>query len=127
MKKTLVIVDDSATVHLSLENALNHFIQKGIIKNVGYTNPLEFLEDIEKGFVYDLAVLDINMPQMNGLELAKKLKTIPSVRTKPILALTTENSLEMKKKGKAAGLTGWISKPFSKEKIEMAIKRVLRV
>ena len=83
--------------------------------------------EIFKTFHPDIVITDINMPQMNGLELAKELRQIPSVRVKPILALTTENSPEMKQKGRAAGLTGWISKPFSKEKLSMALKRVLRI
>ena len=127
MAKKVVCVDDSATVHLSLEDAMSDLIGSGAIERIEYTNPVEFLNDVKRGFTYDLAILDINMPQMNGLDLAKELKAIASVRTKPILALTTESSPEMKKKGKEVGLTGWISKPFSKEKVVMALKRVLRL
>ena len=127
MAKTVACVDDSATVHLSLEEAMADYINNGIIRRLEYTNPIEFLQDVKSGLIYDLVIVDINMPQMNGLELAKELRQIPSVRVKPILALTTENSPEMKQKGRAAGLTGWISKPFSKEKLSMALKRVLRI
>ena len=127
MAKKVVCVDDSITVHLSLEDAMSDLIRSGLVERVEYTNPVEFLEDVKRGLIYDLAILDINMPQMNGLDLAKELKSIPSVKTKPILALTTENSSDMKKRGKEAGLTGWISKPFSKDKITMALKRVLRL
>lgn len=127
MTKKVVLVDDSQTVHLSLDIAMEDLIKSGAIEKVSYTNPLELVEDVKNGMVYDLCLTDINMPEMNGLELAKFLKSNESTKVKPILALTTENSPEMKEKGKVAGLTGWITKPFTSEKVIMAIKRVLRI
>lgn len=127
MEKILVIVDDSQTVHLSLEMAIENLINSGEIKKVSYLNPLEFIEDVKKGFTYDLCLTDINMPEMNGLDLTKFLKSNPSTKIKPVLALTTESSDEIKAKGKEIGLTGWITKPFTSQKVETAIKRVLRI
>jgi two-component system chemotaxis response regulator CheY len=43
----------------------------------------------------------------------------------PIICLTTESSDDMKGKGKAAGATGWIVKPFSPEKLLATIQRVI--
>ena len=75
----------------------------------------------------DLIITDINMPQMSGLDMAKRLKSIESVKLKPILALTTEKSPEIMSKGKQVGLAGWIVKPFSPQKLLMGVKRVLRL
>jgi len=127
MAKIVVVVDDSQTVHLSLEMAMEDLVNAGEIERVSYLNPLELVEDIKKGFVYDLCLTDINMPEMNGLDLTKFLKTVASVKVKPVLALTTESSAEIKAKGKEVGLTGWITKPFSALKVQTAIKRVLRI
>lgn len=127
MEKILVIVDDSQTVHLSLEMAIENLVNSKEIKKVSYLNPLELVEDVKNGFIYDLCLTDINMPEMNGLDLAKFLKTHPSSKVKPVLALTTENSDQIKAKGKEVGLTGWITKPFTSQKVETAIKRVLRI
>ncbi|MEA3354060.1 MAG: response regulator [Campylobacterota bacterium] len=127
MAKKVVVVDDSQTVHLSLEMAMEDLEKAGEIERISYTNPLELVEDVKKGFVYDMCITDINMPEMNGLDLAKFLKSVPSTKIKPILALTTENSPEMKAKGKEVGLTGWITKPFTSNKVITAIKRVLRI
>jgi two-component system chemotaxis response regulator CheY len=127
MTKKVVVVDDSQTVHLSLEMALESLVDSGKIEKISYLNPLELMADVENGLVYDLCLTDINMPEMNGLDLAKFLKNYPSTRIKPILALTTENSREMKAKGKAVGLTGWITKPFTSNKVITAVKRVLRI
>jgi two-component system chemotaxis response regulator CheY len=127
MPKRVVLVDDSQTVHLSLEMAVEELVESKSIEKVSYTNPLELIEDVKSGFDYDLCITDINMPEMNGLDLTKFLKSYPTTKLKPILALTTESSPEIKKQGKEAGLTGWITKPFSSQKVVMAIKRVLRI
>lgn len=127
MAKKIILVDDSATVLMTAEMALDDLISNGTIELVTYDNPEVALEDVKNGLVYDLWITDINMPQMSGFDLAKNLKSISSVQKKPIIALTTENSPEMKSKGKAIGLVGWLTKPFTNEKLVMAIKRILRL
>ncbi len=74
---------------------------------------------------FDLVVTDINMPNMNGIELVTALRAMPQFKFTPILCLTTESSGDMKAKGKQAGATGWIVKPFSPEKLLSVIKRVI--
>jgi two-component system chemotaxis response regulator CheY len=81
--------------------------------------------DIAKKQSFDLVVTDINMPNMNGIELITALRKMPNYKFTPILCLTTESSDDMKGKGKSAGATGWIVKPFSPEKLLATIARVL--
>jgi two-component system chemotaxis response regulator CheY len=127
MAKIVVCVDDSATVLMTAEMALEQLVDNGVIELITFDNPLDAIEKVKDGLVYDLMITDINMPQMSGFELSDALKKISSVRAKPIIALTTENSAEMKVQGKKVGLVGWISKPFSNEKLIMGIKRILRI
>jgi two-component system chemotaxis response regulator CheY len=127
MAKTLVFVDDSKTVLMTAEAAVAPLVEKGDIELRTFDNPLDVLEEVNNGFVYDLLITDVNMPQMNGLDMAKELKQHPKLKLKPILALTTENAPDLKQKAKEIGLTGWITKPFSNEKLIMGIKRVLRL
>ena len=128
MSKVVIFVDDSKTVLASVELAVEQLVNNGDIKFFTYANPVEFLNDIEANKIaYDLLFTDINMPQMTGLELATKLKNIAHIRQKPILALTTENSAEIKQQGKEIGIAGWVVKPFSNEKIVLAIKKVLGI
>jgi two-component system chemotaxis response regulator CheY len=75
---------------------------------------------------YDLVISDINMPNMDGITLCIELRKLPSFKFTPILMLTTESSTEMKMRGKAAGATGWLVKPFNPEKLLATIKRVVR-
>lgn len=126
MAKKVVFVDDSRAVLASVELAVEELMVNGSIDFRTFLNPVEFLEEVNAGREeYDLLFTDINMPQMNGLELAQRLKSIPLVRQKPILALTTENSAEIKAAGKEIGIAGWVVKPFSNDKIVLAIKKVL--
>jgi two-component system chemotaxis response regulator CheY len=126
--KKVVFVDDSRTVLASVELAVEGLVNSGEIEFITYSNPLEFLNAIETNAIsYDLLFTDINMPQMTGLELSQKLKNISHIRQKPILALTTENSAEIKQLGKEIGIAGWVVKPFSNEKIVLAIKKVLGI
>lgn len=101
-----------------LEWLLKKLVSSGEIEKVSYFNPLKFIGDIKKGLDYDLCITDINMPEMNGLDLAEFLKSNPSTKIKPILALTTEDSDAIKQKAKEIGLTGWITKPFTAQKVE---------
>jgi len=127
MAKLVVFVDDSKTVLMTAQMAVDGLVKSGTIELKTFENPLELLDAVENGLVYDLLITDVNMPQMNGLEMAKKLKSTESVKLKPILALTTENSPERKMQAKQIGLAGWITKPFSPDKLLMGIKRVLRI
>jgi len=127
MAKKVVFVDDSPTVIMSLKEITKSLVDENIIKTVMYNNPITLLEDIEVGLEFDLLIMDINMPQMNGFDLTSSLKQILSVKAKPIIALTTENSSQMKAQGKQVGLVGWITKPFTPEKLVMGIKRILRI
>lgn len=126
--KKVAFVDDSKTVLASVELAVEELVDQKLIEFSTFANPVEFLESVKSGIVtYDLLFTDINMPQMTGLELSRALKALPNVRQKPILALTTENSAEIKQAGKDIGIAGWVVKPFSNDKIVMAVKKVLGV
>jgi two-component system chemotaxis response regulator CheY len=78
------------------------------------------------GREYHLFVTDLNMPGMDGIELTRKLRSMPEYKFVPIVLLTTESHQEKKMQGKAAGATGWIVKPFKPEDLLATVKRVMR-
>ena len=73
----------------------------------------------------DLVITDVNMPGMNGIDLVQSLRAIPECKFIPILVLTTEAGADLKQKGKSAGATGWIVKPFNPEILLETLKKVL--
>lgn len=128
MAKRVIIVDDSRAVVATAELALDEMISSGVIEFKSYLNPLDLLGALQAGAEnFDLLISDVNMPQLNGLELAKAIKSDERYKTKPIIILTTESSNEMKMAGKEIGVTGWMVKPFSDEKLVKSIKMVLGV
>ena len=99
------------------------------LKGAGY-DVVEAVDGVEalgvaKGQAFDLVITDINMPNMDGIQLIKELRTLPNFKFTPILCLTTESSDDKKRQGKEAGATGWIVKPFSPEKLLATMSRVL--
>lgn len=74
----------------------------------------------------DLLVTDLNMPRIDGIELIRRVRTLPHCRFIPILFLTTESQPEKKAAARAAGATGWIVKPFTPEQLVAVVNKVLR-
>lgn len=73
-----------------------------------------------------LFLLDVNMPNMGGLELARRLRALPQYKFVPIVLLTTESGADKKQEGKAAGATAWIIKPFDPDQLLAVVKKVVR-
>jgi two-component system chemotaxis response regulator CheY len=128
MAKRVIIVDDSRAVIATAELALEEMINSGVIEFKSYLNPMELLGALQSGAEnFDLLISDVNMPQLNGLDLARAIKGDDRYKTKPIIVLTTESSNEMKMAGKEIGVTGWMVKPFSDDKLVKSLKMVLGV
>lgn len=73
-----------------------------------------------------MIITDLNMPNMNGIDLIRQARTLPQCRFIPIVMLTTESQPEKKQAGRAAGATGWIVKPFTREQLTAVVDKVLR-
>lgn len=117
---TILVVDDSA----SIRNMVSFTLKQANYQVVEATNGQEALTKAKTGR-HDLVITDINMPLMDGITLCQELRKLPSYRFTPVLMLTTESSTDMKMKGKAAGATGWLVKPFNPEKLLATVKRVV--
>jgi two-component system, chemotaxis family, chemotaxis protein CheY len=119
MKKILA-VDDSPSIRQMVKLTLS---------KAGYevTEANDGADGLRKAQInlVDMVVTDLNMPVMNGLGLIRELRKLSAYRGVPILFLTTESDPEMKKRAKAAGATGWITKPFQQDQLVAVIKKVL--
>lgn len=86
---------------------------------------LQKLQSIEdKGRSLALIITDINMPEMDGITFISKVKET-RLKFLPILVLTTEAGESMIEKGRAAGASGWLLKPFQPEQLLWAVKKVV--
>ena len=72
----------------------------------------------------NLIVSDVNMPNMDGIELVKKVKAHPKYKFTPILMLTTESDQAMQAAGRAAGAKAWLVKPFQPAVLLSAISKL---
>jgi two-component system chemotaxis response regulator CheY len=120
MAKTILSVDDSASVRQMVKLTLTGAGYQVIQANDG----AEGLTKAKSSQV-DMVMTDLNMPVMNGLALIKELRQLPAYKGVPILFLTTESDAGLKAEAKAAGATGWITKPFQQEQLIAVVKKVL--
>jgi two-component system chemotaxis response regulator CheY len=73
----------------------------------------------------NMIVTDLNMPGMDGLTFIRELRKLPSYSGIPIIFLSTESDDGVKQQAKAAGATGWITKPFKQEQLMAAVRKLL--
>jgi len=73
----------------------------------------------------EIVCMDIVMPVMDGLAFIEAARKDPKGSGVPIVMLTTESAPDMKARGKAAGATGWIDKPFDAPKLVAVAKKLL--
>ena len=74
---------------------------------------------------FDFVITDVNMPVMDGICLVRQLRSRPEFRYTPILVLTTESDPSMKQRGREAGATGWMVKPFSPDQLVRVVGRIV--
>ncbi|GMT46020.1 MAG: response regulator [bacterium] len=119
--KTILFVDDSASIRALVKMILEEDGYNVLMSEDGQ-DAMKFFD----GRIIDLVITDLHMPRLNGIELIKEVRKIEDYRFVPILFLTTETKPELKQEAKAAGATGWITKPFDKNKFLQVIKKVMR-
>jgi two-component system chemotaxis response regulator CheY len=83
------------------------------------------LDQLQKDPSIKLILCDVNMPNMDGLTMSEKVRGELKNQTVNIIMLTTENSPVMKERGKAAGIKGWIVKPFNGPAVIGSVKKLL--
>jgi len=118
--KRVMTVDDSASVRMMVRVTLSGAGYEVVEASDG----VEALQKLSETDIQAM-VVDLNMPGMGGLDLVRKLRKIPGFLSTPIIMLTTEGSKDIIQKGKDAGATGWMVKPFSPEQLVNVIRRVL--
>ena len=120
MPKTILVVDDSKPVRAELRRML---------QGAGYE--IVEAENGQAGTVsvacrprFDLIILDVNMPLVNGIDMLKNIKRRNLAPGVPILMLTTEGLDTLIEEAKNAGASGWMWKPFKPENLLAAVNKL---
>jgi len=116
MAKSLMIVDDSATMRkIIMRTVRMSGLQFDKIEEAG--NGVEALEKLGANPV-DVMLCDINMPEMGGMEVVKKVRALPACSKTKIVMVSTETSDDIVNGVMADGANGFITKPFTPEKFQ---------
>ena len=112
MKKAILVVDDTRSMRAMVA---------AVLQGAGYEvaeagDGVEALE-LARTRVYDMVVTDHNMPRMDGVTLVRELRNLPNYDPVALIVLSTEASPELKQKGREAGATGWMAKPFDPQRM----------
>jgi two-component system chemotaxis response regulator CheY len=120
MTKVILCVDDSASIRQMVKLTLSGAGYQVVQANDGAEGLAK-----ARATTVNLVVTDLNMPVMNGLGLIRELRKLAAYRGVPIIFLTTESDASLKQEAKAAGATGWITKPFQQEQLVGVVRKVL--
>lgn len=117
----ILVVDDSSTVR----NEVGDFLVKSGLTVALAVDGRDGLVKLKADPAIKLIVCDVNMPNMDGLTMAEKVRSELNNSEVNIVMLTTENSPVMKERGKAAGIKGWIVKPFKGDAVLPSFKKMI--
>lgn len=120
MSKHILAVDDSRSILQMVS-----FTLKGAGYQVTEAADGQAAFELASSGNFNLIITDLNMPRLDGISLTQKLRASPKYKFTPILMLTTEAGDAFKTRGKAAGATGWLVKPFDPQKLIGVAKKVL--
>ncbi len=117
----ILVVDDSQLIHSMYRLVLNRYEGCKIFDAM---NGLEALDVLSRESGFDLILLDINMPVMNGIQFMEKLKKENIYRQIPIIVISTEGREEDTLKALKLGAWGYVVKPFKPHVLYDLIEKV---
>jgi DNA-binding response OmpR family regulator len=117
---SILVVDDSVVVVEAVRDAL----EKDGYNVLTASDGLEALDVIKKN-LFDLILLDIDMPRMNGYQLCKLLKRDENFKTIPVVMLTAKSSETDRLWGLKAGADEYVTKPFNYQKVKEVLGKFL--
>ena len=116
----VLVVDDSTT----MREVVSSYLSRNGFDVVVASDGREGLTRLQQDPAIKLVVSDVNMPNMDGLTMAEKIRTELGNTAVRIVMLTTEANPRMRERGRAIGVTGWIVKPFRGELVLGPFRRM---
>jgi two-component system, chemotaxis family, chemotaxis protein CheY len=118
--KKIMLVDDSATIRNIIKNAL-----MPVYDVCEAEDGVKALAALPSCAPVSLFLLDVNMPNMDGITLLGEIRKLPEHTKTPVLMLTTETKEEFRSKAKETGANGWIVKPCEPARLLETIQRII--
>ena len=118
--KTILVVDDSATVRKLIAGKL----EKSGHNVICAADGVEALACLEENLP-DLVLLDINMPRMDGYEVCREIRSNPAAQNLPVVMISGKDGFFDNVRGRMAGTTGYVTKPFGPETLMKALETYL--
>ncbi|NOX90814.1 MAG: response regulator [Calditrichaeota bacterium] len=120
MKKKILIVED---------NEQNLYLATYLLEKNGFevVSARSGLEGVEKALTEkpDMILMDIQLPDMNGYQATKKIKSIADIKHIPVVAVTSYAMVGDREKAFAIGCAGYIEKPFDPETFAVEIQKYI--
>jgi two-component system chemotaxis response regulator CheY len=117
----ILVVDDSEIIRFQLAEDLSAEGHE-VLQAVDGLNGLEVISEHDD---IKLIICDVNMPEMDGITMCEQVSKDESRNKIPIVMLTTQNSPEMKAKGKAYGVVAWVTKPYKAAALLGGVKKLV--
>ena len=120
-KKQILIVEDSPTMRQLLVFAVRR------LKNVNIVEATDGMDGLRKvsSDHFDLALIDINMPVMDGLKLISMIRGDPTLNQLPIVVITTEGAREDRDRALELGANEYLTKPIQANRVLAVAQELL--
>ncbi|UCE87351.1 MAG: response regulator [Deltaproteobacteria bacterium] len=121
-RRRILIVEDSPTVRHFLGFALRRLRDVDVVEAVDGMDGLRKLT----GDHFDLALVDINMPVMDGLKLIHLIRGEESIQDMPVVVVTTEGGSEDRERALALGANEYLTKPVQTGRLLEVVQGLLK-
>lgn len=119
----ILIVDDSPSTRAFIGGTVEKAFGAEVMESGTGFEALKILP----GHHFDAIIADINMPDINGFELLRYLKTHPGYSSIPVIIISTQMAQEDRDRGLAAGAAAYMTKPFQPEELENILRTLVPV
>lgn len=119
--RSVMVIEDSETMRGYIRMCLQAFFPG--VQSLEVPSGFDALR-LLPGLQVDLIITDINMPDMNGLELIRFLKTHPTYRQIPIVIVSTEGAAEDQRRGMVLGADAYVVKPFRPDHLAQVVRTI---
>jgi PleD family two-component response regulator len=122
MKKKILVIDDDATIRFLLVKLLEDEFEV-----MSMHDGFSALDWLNSGNIPDLILLDVEMPNINGSVIIRRVRFTPTLRCTPVIILSGNEDKEVRDAFMKMGATDYISKPFKESEFKAKIYKAMNL